>query len=76
MSDTRNDDQLWKDTIGCPVLGGAVTVWANYRHDAPGLLSLVDFSCSAEGSCGIPDWDPCPLFVRCLEREHAREPSP
>jgi len=56
----------WLATVPCPVAGSNVSVCATYQEAAEGL-DLVEFECSGEGVCGITAWDPCPLYVQCLE---------
>ena len=53
-------------TVACPVFGDTVTITATYlpREGRDPLLS--DFTCDALGTCGIPSWDPCPLYVTYL----------
>ncbi len=55
------------DKLGCPVVGSKVTVTTKYGKDELGKDSLTYFSCNREGTCGIPDWDPCPLYVTARE---------
>lgn len=54
------------ETIGCPVHGSDVTCKVSYLIEG-GVSTLVDFECNMEGMCGIPSWDPCPLYVAYLE---------
>jgi hypothetical protein len=58
----------WLGTVPCPVSGSVVSVCATYQEADREEPALVDFECSGEGFCGIPSWDPCPLFVQCIER--------
>ena len=55
------------DKLGCPVVGGNVTVTAKYEKDKAGKDTLSYFACDHDGKCGIPDWDPCPLYVTYRE---------
>jgi hypothetical protein len=56
------------EAVDCSVFGGEVEINATYMPTTAGERSLVDFTCSLEGKCGVPSWDPCPLFVRYLEQ--------
>lgn len=51
------------DKLGCPIVKDTVTVTVKYDSDESGQDKLVYFGCNMEGKCGIPDWDPCPLYV-------------
>lgn len=51
------------DTLPCPVCGALAHVSVTYRRQGEGRGKLVHFECDREGTCGITDWDPCPLFV-------------
>ncbi len=57
------------DRLGCPVMGDKVTVTARYDKNETGKDTLSYFSCDHEGKCGIPDWDPCPLYVTYREKK-------
>ena len=57
----------WLGRVPCPVFGASVSVCATYQEFDREGPALVDFECSGEGHCGITSWDPCPLFVQCLE---------
>lgn len=59
------------ETTGCPVSRRDVTCRVQYVA-ADGRRSLVSFQCTMEGRCGIPSWDPCPLYVRYLEDSRMR----
>ena len=61
------------DTLGCPVVGDNVDVTSHYEKDASGKDTLVYFGCSMEGKCGIPDWDPCPLYVTYREKKRKKK---
>ena len=65
---TKNESRV--EVRHCPVCGGEVAWRATY--DSSGRRTLVEFECSREGACDIPSWDPCPLYVDCLERESHR----
>ena len=55
------------ESRGCPVYGAEVTCRVGYvTHAGEHILSR--FECNMEGMCGIPSWDPCPLYVRYLEQ--------
>jgi hypothetical protein len=56
--------------VDCPVYGNKVRITANYVPTDDFVPALVDFDCNVQGKCGIPSWDPCPLFVRYLEQSH------
>lgn len=58
------------ESQGCPVYGAEVTCRVGYVTHA-GERTLSRFECNMEGMCGIPSWDPCPLYVRYLE-QHRR----
>lgn len=59
------------ESMGCPVSRRDVTCRVQYVV-AAGERSLVNFECTMEGRCGIPSWDPCPLYVRYLEDRRPR----
>jgi hypothetical protein len=58
------------ESMSCPVCGREVTCRVSY-HDREGKRTLTYFECAMDGLCGIPRWDPCPLYVRCLEGAEA-----
>ena len=51
----------------CPVEGCDVSVYVTY-DDKDGHATLTDFGCSRQGECGIPSYDPCPLYVDLVEK--------
>jgi hypothetical protein len=55
------------ETVHCPVCGHDVDVTASYKIDEKGERALAGFTCILRGRCGIPAWDPCPMYVRYLE---------
>ena len=57
----------WLGTVPCPVFGAKVSVCVTYQSADREEPDLVEFECSGEGYCGITSWDPCPLFVECVE---------
>ncbi|MDH3215924.1 MAG: hypothetical protein OEN01_06470 [Candidatus Krumholzibacteria bacterium] len=67
MGDVRSPVEHRVDKVACPLCGDNVTVSATYRHSDVGHKCLVDFGCNMEMACGIPSWDPCPLYVAYLE---------
>jgi hypothetical protein len=66
MTNAPDRDDAGVESIGCPVHGGDVTCKVKYVTKE-GVHTLVDFECNMEGMCGIPSWDPCPLYVAYLE---------
>ena len=56
--------------VNCPVCGKNVLVSVSYRSE-DGKPALVGFECDLEGQCGIPSWDPCPLYVTSREKPPA-----
>ncbi len=70
MAKPEPADKRRVESLGCPVYGGEVTCKVTY-HIVGGKIDLSEFECSMEGMCGIPCWDPCPLYVTYLEgRKH------
>ena len=63
-ADSRRDVEV--ESINCPVCGADVACKVSYSA-AQGRRVLTSFECEREGRCGIPAWDPCPLYVRFLE---------
>lgn len=63
-ADSRHIHEV--ETLMCPVCGAEVSCKVSYAV-AGGRRSLVGFECEREGRCGIPSWDPCPLYVRHVE---------
>lgn len=61
------------DRLGCPVVGREVTVTSKYKPGETGEDRLSYFACPMEGMCGISLWDPCPLYVSCLEKKTPKE---
>jgi hypothetical protein len=61
------------DRLGCPVVGHDVMVTSRYKPGETGEDRLSYFSCPMEGMCGITMWDPCPLYVSCLEKKGSKE---
>jgi hypothetical protein len=49
----------------CPVCGREVTCQIRY-HTGSGKPTLTYFECAMEGLCGIPSWDPCPVYARLV----------
>ena len=67
MNDARPErDRVWA-TLECPIVSGTVSICATYLNTDPDNPILVDFTCSDEGCCDNSAWDPCPLYIRCLE---------
>jgi hypothetical protein len=66
MTRASNPRESQVETKRCPVCGREVTCRVIYT--ASGERRLVHFECSIEGKCGIPSWDPCPLYVDYLEQ--------
>jgi len=75
MTDIRPEHDQRIDTVDCPVFGGLVTIRATYSYVDPRAPFLTDFACSGDVRCGIPDWDPCPLYIRYLEGNHSKPPA-
>jgi hypothetical protein len=71
MTHTDSHEDARVQAINCPVYGDRVTCRAFYRN-VDGADVLVEFECNMEGMCGIPSWDPCPLYVAFLERTSKR----
>jgi len=55
------------ESIHCPVCGHEVAVTASFTPKEGENAKLADFSCVLRGHCGIPEWDPCPLYVKYQE---------
>jgi hypothetical protein len=66
MAKPESSDNRRVESLGCPVYGAEVTCKVTY-HVADGKIDLTEFECNMEGMCGIPSWDPCPLYVSYLE---------
>jgi hypothetical protein len=65
----------WVRRIYCPVYGRDVTLvarWDDSAHDNPQHEDLLDFACRSNGMCGMPSWDPCPLYVKLRENGPAQ----
>jgi hypothetical protein len=71
MTDSESHDDQRVEAIKCPVYGDQVTCRASYQK-VNGADVLVDFECNMEGMCGIPSWDPCPLYVAFLDQSAKR----
>lgn len=67
MTRVSNPHESQMEKRLCPVCGREVTCRVIYT--VSGERRLVDFECSTEGECGIPSWDPCPLYVDYLEQK-------
>lgn len=61
------------DRLACPVVGHDVLVTSKYKPSETGEDRLSYFACTMEGMCGISLWDPCPLYVSCLEKKAPKE---
>jgi hypothetical protein len=48
-------------------------VTSKYKPSETGEDRLSYFACTMEGMCGISLWDPCPLYVSCLEKKAPKE---
>ena len=70
MTGTESGNEYLVERLGCPVYGDQVTCTATYQT-SPGGRTLVDFACNMEGMCGIPSFDPCPMYVAYLEQLRA-----
>ena len=71
---TQTAHTNWVRRIYCPVYGRDVTLVARWdenvqddAQDAPHNEGLMDFACRSNGMCGMPSWDPCPLYVKLRE---------
>ena len=60
------------DRVPCPVVGHDVLVTSKYKPGEAGEDTLSYFACTMDGMCGISMWDPCPLYVSCLEKKKAQ----
>lgn len=69
MADSKKAKEGHVDRLGCPIVGHDVMVTSKYKPGETGEDRLSYFACTLEGSCGISMWDPCPLFVCCLEKK-------
>jgi hypothetical protein len=58
-----------EESVHCPVCGHEVDITASYKPRSGGDTKLADFSCVLRGHCGIPEYDPCPLYVKYLEEK-------
>jgi hypothetical protein len=65
-SKTTKKDHV--DRLSCPVVGHEVTVTSRYKPGETGEDRLSYFACVMEGMCGISLFDPCPLYVSCLQK--------
>ena len=73
MTDAGSGKKPKVDKLGCPVMNGKVMVTAKFKPNESGEDTLVYFGCNMEGKCGIPDWDPCPLYVTYREKKHKKK---
>jgi hypothetical protein len=72
MSDAGSGVEHRVETVACPVCGDNVTVTAAYRQGEAGDIHLTDFECNHKGECGVPLWDPCPLYVLYSKRRFSK----
>ncbi len=69
MASSKSAKKGRVDRLGCPVVGHEVTVTSKYKPGEAGKDTLSYFACTMDGMCGISMWDPCPLYVSCLEKK-------
>lgn len=58
----------------CPVEGCDVSVYVTYDNENGGG-TVTDFGCDRQDKCGIPSYDPCPLYVDLIEKRGLRRSS-
>jgi hypothetical protein len=63
----RLNSETTETRMACPQYGHTVTVRAVWHESVGRRPTLSDFACNCTGMCGIPAWDPCPLYVRLRE---------
>ena len=60
----------------CPVEGCDVMVRVTY-DEKTGRGKVADFACEQQGKCGIPMFDPCPLYMDLVEKRGIhKKPDP
>lgn len=56
----------------CPVEGCDVTVYVTFDRES-GEETVTGFACDRQDNCGIPSFDPCPLYVDLVEKHGIRK---
>lgn len=71
MSLHKSDGKAKVSKYACPVEGCDVAVYVTY-DEKRGDATATDFRCDRQGKCGIPSFDPCPLYVDLIEKRGIR----